>query len=377
MAKNQKEERKIKQTNGSFKITGIINLGLDKFSEAKSESGFKYRRFSTTVNCGSSSPKIQCMGGFFPKNPNSINIWSDGAKSEIEWADRLDKTIVENLNRFSLISVGATKNENGKVQYKNFLSWWDAIEELKKMEDGSIVTVSGDIKFNTYENNKGEENTSYNLEVKSIYITDRQPEDFKATFTQNILIEKDFIDNSRLKEDKEVDANITILGYDSTLKMVRPFNYSMAIRVEDFPTIERFKKTIAFLNNKSDKVVKSVVVEGNIHGGSSKRKATLEDYDADILDFYDGDVDELLEEEIIDNGSMNLLTITAPKKFKDRDTNKQHFAIDLETWIKEDLIFTGIKEETVEDIDALIDDDDEDLLDGIEFDDDDLDLDLD
>jgi hypothetical protein len=367
MAK-KKEERKVKNTNGSFELVGAINLGLDKFSAKTSDSGYKYQRFSSSINCGSTKPRIQAMGGFFPNNPYPISYYDNGAKCEIDWVDRLNEKIVKEVPNYNRITLGVTRDESGAIVYKDFLSWFDAMAELQKLQDGSVVKVKGDVKYQIYEKD-GKETTNYQLEVNKIYLCDAEEEDFHATFKQVVLFDEDSIDKARYKEDKEIDIFGTVIQYDSTIKVSRPMPFKYVVALEDFKSPDQFKKMLALMKVKTG--VLGFEVLGDIHAETSVRQATVEDFSADLLDFYEDDVDTLLEEKIIDNSAGgNFLSITKPAMRVNKKTTKKELFREAKDWLPEDLIFQGKKEETVEDIDDLIDGE-------LNLDDLDLDLDLD
>ena len=89
-----------------------------------------------------------------------------------------------------------------------------------------------------------------------------------------------------------------------------PFKYVLSL--EDFKSPEQFKKMVALLKIKSG--TSGIEVVGDIHNCTSTRQATTEDFSSDVLDFYEDDIDDLLEEKIIDNNSGGNYLQSNPRK---------------------------------------------------------------
>jgi len=394
--KNEKVEKGLKVTNGSFTITGIISASLDRFKQDIS-NGFKYRSFASNINCGDTSPRITCMGGFMVKEKYPLRFWESGSMMEIEWDDRKDTAIMEEIANYNKILVGVERDEKGGIIYKRFLNWYDAIEELKKVDDGVPVTVYGDLKFENYEDKQGNMTTNYKLEAKSIrlaYKTEKEQEDametfkevgkhkdFKHTFTQKVLFESDFLNKDRFKEDKEMDIQTTLIQYDRKVKDKIPMPYSFVLKASDFKNSDVIKKKLSlFKKGLTDKNVKSVTIKGKIFGGSSRRHATLEDFSEEILEeMTDEEKEEALATQFISGeGSANFLTILGFNIKLNKKSNQFEFDDLFDEYTKEDLIYVGEAEKEVEDIDDILDDEDiDDILDDEDIDEEYADLDLD
>ena len=376
------EKKKLRNTNGSFELVGNINLGLDRFKSDTSASGYAWSRLSTTVDCNGSRPFITAMGGYMQGSPYPLNFWDNGNEFSIDWHDRFNEKLVEKVPNYSKITIALQKDEDDKLIYEDFLSWYDALEHIEtlvkdeQIEDSLTVKVRGKIKYKEYDGKN-----QYELEVNKIFLTDAEESDFHATFKQNMLVDADSLNKDRYKEDKEIDINAYIIGYDSDEKVNRAFRHDFVVREEDFKNTDQFKKMLAMLSVSAKKKEKIVEIEvtGNIVRSTNRRKATEDDFDSGVLDFFGDSMDELLDTDIIDNdneGSGNALIITLPSLRKDKESGKRkmHRVTNNDKdfpYKEKDLVFVSSKQD-VENIDDVIEMDE---LDSIELDDLELDLD--
>lgn len=384
MAKKEKksEERKIRKTNGTFEIVGKLRLNEKSFSGDTSASGYEWERFNGIIDTGKgNSVFVQGMGGYNPDSPMPFRIYQGKDMFEVSWEDRGNEKILESI-KYNKITLALTKGEDGKLVYKDYLSWYDAIDELKEKDEenyvlnGAIVKIKGNINWNEYK-----ENTNPQYEVTKIYLSEANEEDFHATFKQVVLFNSDGMEKSVLKLLKEgkyddlpdtVEINSYLMDYDSTNKVTRPYQFKYVVKKDDYHSVEQFAKILLKLYVGKNKVLEFELL-GDIVNRQTIRNATIEDFDDDVLDFYDGDIDELLEEKIIDSGDgERYLSITKPAFRKDKETGKRAFYRNQTgdedfLYLVSDLVFVN-EEQEVDNIDDIISEDFDIDLDDIDLD---------
>ena len=205
MAKST-ERKALKKGKAGFTLIGKAKVTDKTFNlDNTYDSGWTDNQMYLGVDCGNSNMVYgEMRGGFFPDDDNILRGFSkddkdDAGKSkqvEIAWEDRFDEDLLDTIADTSFITVGVEKDVKGKTVYKKFLSAYDAVEYLNEhLEDGMIVNVKGNIGYSEYE-----ENVSVKKEITSIVLSKVEDEaDFKATFTQTILLDS----NSIGKKDEE------------------------------------------------------------------------------------------------------------------------------------------------------------------------------
>lgn len=378
MAKKDTKERKIRKTNGSFEMVGRIKINEKTFSNDTSANGYVWERVSTSINTGNgNTPFINCMGGYNPDKPLPIRIYQNGESFDVDWEDRNNEEIIDKISKYNKIVVGVSRDDEDKVVYNEYLSWYDAVEELKENKeelDGAVVKVRGNIGWNEYNDNI---NPQFN--ITSIYLVDKEEEDFHSTYKQIILMDVDGIEKPILKILKEtnfealpdeVEISAYMMDYNSSIKKTRPYKSTYVLKKSDFKNIKQFGKILKLLYIGKNKILMTEVV-GNVVNSQNIRNATLEDFDADVLDFYDGDEDELMEEKIIESGgNARYLSITKPAFRFDKETGKKGFYRHITgeedfPYELSDLVFVN-EVEAVNDIDEMLDDEDFDI--DIDFD---------
>lgn len=215
-----KKENILNKTYANFSATGRVkvnkNDGFQLNIQSKNNPNYIYSRATLHVDCGKERLSFaQLMGGYDVNDPYPIIAFGKDKEGktdfkkqiEIEWDDRLDSKVLEQVSDFSLITVGLAKDTNTKgeevVLFKKFLSPYDAIEYIKEnLVEDSVVRVNGHIEFNEYEGK-----TSAQKVIKSIYLTNATEDKFGASFKQQILIDKDSLG------EKDDDGLIPLTGY--------------------------------------------------------------------------------------------------------------------------------------------------------------------
>lgn len=343
------EERKVKKTMGTFNVIGRAQIYENTFVNDSSESGFDYARFSMSIDAGKHGrPTVQGMGGYFPSNPYPINVFIKGTKEEIAWDLRNEEEVLKKIPDFQKITIGVTKDENDKTIYNSYLSWYDAMDELRNLEDKSVVNVRGNIVYQEYNGN-----TQPKLEVTSIVLSNKEEEDFRVFFQQNIVIDSsDCFDKSRLKDDKEIDVKAYVFDYEKGIG-IRPFIQKYKLSAEEIG-VDKFKAIVGFMTPKKGQIVE-VGVQGRFMIGSSKRKATLDDYGDEIKALVEAgymDESELLDKEVTDGNKSNdwyINGLQIRKIKKEGQPDKLDVVKVVGSYLPEDLIMPVKEQEQADD----------------------------
>lgn len=222
MAK-QKERKVLDKSNWtqSFNLIGEVasineyTFNIDKKSE---KSDWVYNSLNLNVDCGSVSGKVNCelMGGYGSERNNNVvyvhgkdEDGKDDFKNQykIDWEDRFDESILEDIGDLCFLTVGLEKDSKDKTFYKKFLTPYDAIAYIHEyLKEGMVVNVKGQIKYSVY---NGSLQTK--KEINSIVLSSKTSEEYRASFTQTMLLDRDSVTKDSLDKDKgviRVDAYI-------------------------------------------------------------------------------------------------------------------------------------------------------------------------
>lgn len=209
------EKNTIKKTNwaSSFTLVGkpIISNFTFKIDEHSEKSSWVYNSMNLLVDCGEKHGRISCemLGGYNPDG-NSI-IYAHGKDEngrddfsnqiQVDWDDRFDEDVIDNIGDMSFITVGLEKTNEDKTFYKKFLSEYDAIAYVEKhLTKDMVIRVSGNLKYSTY-NDK----TQIRKNITSIVLSSiEDPSDFFASFRQSVLVDKESTSLKNIDKDKGV-----------------------------------------------------------------------------------------------------------------------------------------------------------------------------
>lgn len=281
-----------------FRILGKAKVGgyTFKIDETSQRSSWVYSSMNLGIDCGEKYGNCytSLMGGYSPERENKLYVHGKDENGrddfqkriEVDWDDRFNETLLEQIGDQCFIRVGIEKTTKGNVFTKKFLSAYDAIEYINEhLVDGMVINVSGDIKYSMYNGS-----VSMNKEIKSIYISNvDDPSKFHATFTQSILIDRDSVNI------KDIDNDNGIMPVDAiVLDYIKEYNghevkgqfpYHMQMEFRSKP--ELIKK----IYDKFFKVKKGytqITCEGDF---VSSGGTTHVDYDTDVSD----EIKELVE----------------------------------------------------------------------------------
>lgn len=303
MAKNKKETNQITKTDwvSNFNLVGTAKVSdyTFKINKKSEKSDWIYNSFNLGVDCGEKLGTVYCelMGGYAGERENVIYAHGkddDGKddfdnKLTIDWEDRFDEEIIESCGSLCFITVGLeTTAKTNKTFYKKFLSAYDAIAYIQEhLEDGMVVNVKGNLKYSTYN-----DTTQVRKNITSIVLSKAEPEKFRATFTQSILLDKASANLKNIDKDRGimyVDARV--LDYVKEINGVEikgqyPYPKQFEYAFPDLTNQEQVKKIMDKLF-KVKKDISQVTFEGQFIEGGAVVQATLDDIPQDIKDLID------------------------------------------------------------------------------------------
>lgn len=299
MANNAKQITK-KNWVSNFSLVGKpkINDYTFKIDEQSTNSSWIYNSMNLGIDCGEKHGIVYCsmMGGYSAEKESVIYAHAKdengrddfSVRMEIPWGDRNDEDVIETVGDMCFINIGIEKTLNGKTFTKKFLSAYDAIAYVKEnLNEDVVIRVNGRLKYSMYN-----DNVQVNKEVTSIYLSKiEDPNDFNATFTQTILIDKDSASLKEVDKEKSIMyVNSYVLDYMRELNGVevrgqypypKQFEYIL-----DLGNPEKCKKIYEKLF-RVKKGYTQITFEGNIVEGGATITATWDDVPDDIKDLVE------------------------------------------------------------------------------------------
>lgn len=300
MAKS-KERKALKKGKAAFTLIGKANVTDKTFNLDNSyDSGWTDNQMYLGVDCGNGNMVYgEMRGGFFPDDDNILRGFSkddkdDDGKSkqvEIAWEDRFDEELLDTIADTSFITVGVEKDVKGKTVYKKFLSAYDAVEYLNEhLEDGMVVNVKGNIGYSEYE-----DNVTVKKEITSIVLSKVEDEaDFKATFTQTILLGFDSI-GKKDPEKNTIALNAYVVDYvgkpkidGKKVEIKKNITYpkTFEVAINDNPEITA-KMLQKFFKVKKKGSINVLTVMGNLIEGAAIVNITDDDIPDDIKELIE------------------------------------------------------------------------------------------
>ena len=294
MAKNT-EKKALKKGKATFNLIGRAKVTDKTFNLDNSyDSGWTDNQMYLGVDCGNGNiVYVEMRSGFFPDKDNVIRAYDKNEKDEsgksksveIAWEDRFDESLLDSIADSSFLTVGVEKDVKGKTVYKKFLTAYDAVEYLNEhLEDGIVVNVKGNIGYSEYEGN-----VSVKKDITSIVLSKvEEEEDFKATFSQTILVDSKSI--GKKNEEKgtmTLDAYVVdyvgspkIDGEKVEIKKNIVFPRAFEVEINENPEITA-KMLQRFFKPKKGKLTE-ITVTGKLIEGASIVNITEDDIPDDI-----------------------------------------------------------------------------------------------
>lgn len=291
-----------------FNLIGrpVIGDYTYKTDEKSEKSQWIYNTLNLAVDCGERAGTVyaEMLGGYSENGENKLFVHGKDEngnddfkkKIEVDWNDRHNDEVLEEIGDMSFITVGLEKTSEGKTFYKKFLSGYDAIAYIREhLNNDMVINVSGDLKYSSYN-----DNVQVRKNITSIVLSKADdPSKYKAAFTQSILLDKDSASLKDIDKDKGVMfVNAGVLDY------VKEIN---GIEVKgQFPYAKQFEFAMDFSNESAckkimDKLFKvkkgytQVTFEGEFIEGGAVVTATYDDLPDDIKELVDMGVYELEE----------------------------------------------------------------------------------
>lgn len=321
MAKKE-DKTQIKKGVSIFTLIGkaIVKDYTFTIDASSNNSDWVYNRLNLQVDCGTQGViHAEMMGGYGTDKKRENKIYVHGKKKNeegkdvddysnqftVDWEDRLDEDMFEEIGDNCFITVGLEKDKKENTFYKKFLSEYDAIEYIKEnLEDGTIINVKGNLTYSEYNGYTQVKKTINSIVLSKI----TEEKDFKATFQQTLLIDKDSIqkyDSEKnafpiecyvpeyISKIQTEDGKVDVPKEKRNVVFKKTFNYDCGNKESE--------KILAFLKKhfvpKKDNV-HEVAFEGTITKSGMLQTVTLEDLPEDIQELVE--IGAFTEEEAIE-----------------------------------------------------------------------------
>ena len=298
-------ERKVitkKDWSSTFNLIGkpIINDFTFKIDEKSEKSNWIYNALNLGIDCSDKFGTVyaELMSGYSSENENKI--FAHGKKDDgsddfekqivVDWEDRFDDDVLEEIGDLSFITVGLEKTSDGKTFYKKFLSGYDAIAYIKEhLTENMVVNVKGNLKYSSYN-----DNVQVRKNITSIVLSKVDDSSkYAARFTQTILIDKDSasLKADSIDKDKGVMyVNAKVLDYlkeYNGIEVKGQFPYDTQFEFELNLENEKQCKTIyeKLFKVKSD--ITQITFEGEFVEGGAVVTAKWEDLPKDIQELVE------------------------------------------------------------------------------------------
>jgi hypothetical protein len=293
----------LKKGVSQFQLIGEAKINDYTFKiDEQSASGWVYNNMNLGVDCGNGNT-VYCdmMGGYSSTSDSVIyvhgKIENDNGKEvddyenrfTVDWEDRFDEDIIEQVGKQCFITVGLEKDNKGKTFAKKFLSAYDAIEYIKSnLEEGMVINVKGNLKYSSYQGN-----TQVKKEVTSVFLSKADdPSKYSATFQQTILIDKDSLDKYD-KESSSFPINAYVVDYvgkygenKQEIRQNVAFPKTFQFNISETELEKGTKLANKLFKAKKDNV-NELLVEGDIIEGQAKINITLDDVPDDIKELIE------------------------------------------------------------------------------------------
>ena len=293
----------------NFTLIGTPKISEDytfKIDEKSEKSNWVYNSLNLGIDCGERHGVIyaECMGGYSEENENKIFAHGKSADGSddfeaqiiVDWDDRFNDDVLEEIGDLSFITVGLEKTDKGQTFYKKFLSAYDAIAYIKEhLTEDMVVNVKGNLKYSTYN-----DNVQVRKNITSIVLSKvDDPANYKATFTQTILIDKDSANLKNIDKDKGVlYVDAKVLDFLKEYNGVKLVNAKGEAKGGQFPYSKQFEFEMDFSNEaqckkimeklfKVKKGITQITFEGEFIEGGAVVTATWDDLPDDIKDFVE------------------------------------------------------------------------------------------
>lgn len=358
------EREQLRKREANFQLIGRAKLNdfTYKIDEEAKYSDWIYNVLNLGVECGDNGTiYAEMMGGYGAERDNVV--YAHGKKENdsgkmvddfqnrftIDWEDRLNEDLFEDIGDRCFITVGIEKDSNDKYFIKKFLSEYDAIEYIKEhLESDTVLNVKGQFEYSEYN-----ENIQTKKKIQSVFLSKvENPEEFRATFTQLILVDKDSVGD--IDKDKMiVPIDAYVIDYvgkprvdGAKLDVKKSISFPKMFELGfDAEHPEKTAKLIKKLFKPEKDEIWSIAVEGIITKGGATLSASIDDLPDDIKDLIDWNIlteKEALEKCVGGGGSVESYVICNPKINRLGEDKIPSIAIDKDAYTVDDLLFFAV-----------------------------------
>lgn len=367
----KKDLTPLKKGKANFTLIGRAKVNDYTFDiNHEYDSGWTSNIMNISVDCGDGNVVyVEMSGGYFPpKHMRDNKIYVHGVKDDngnmiddyentftIDWDDRDNKTILETIGKNCFITVGVEKDEKGNTFYKNFLTEYDAVQYLSEhLANDTIVNIKGTISYET-----DGEKVYIKKKINSMVLSKAEPDNFKATFVQTILLD----DKSIGKPDKEKNT-ISISAYvvdyigkpkinDKKIEVKKNFAIPVNMELAINDNIELTTKQISKLYKAKKNEIIEITVEGNLIEGGSIINITADDI-KELIELGLYTEEEALMKCAVGNTSREkrmVIIKPAITYIGEEEARKPTVSRDCKKYVPNDLVFFGAYLATLENTD--------------------------
>lgn len=291
------DKNPLKKGVSQFNIVGKVKLNDNTFAidNESQTSDWIYSSMNLGIDTGNGVVFSNLMGGYGATRDNVVYV--HGVKKNeagklvsdyenrftIDWEDRFDESILETIGDDCFIKVGIEKTNKGKTYTKKFLSAYDAVEYCSEhLTDDMVVNVSGSLQYQYYN-----DSVTVQKNIKSIYLSTKDENDFKAEFRQTILLDSDSVGKfDKEKNTYPIDCYVVdyvgkLDGNEIKQNVVMPKTFYFDVLDAENP--DKTKKLLDkfFKPTKKNKILELGVIGSFCEGGVIST-ATLDDLDDDV-----------------------------------------------------------------------------------------------
>ncbi|MGH0831258.1 hypothetical protein ACQVTX_23570 [Bacillus pretiosus] len=266
-------------------LTGKVKISDKTFGGeiTSPTTGYKYTRINLGVETAEGNVVYgEMMGGYAPSNPVIFAMDKANQALQVNWADRLNESVVESIADFKLHKIGVEKGEDGRTIVKKFLSPIDVEAYLKEhLKDGMEITVQGSFGFSEYK-----EDTQRKFQIQNIFLAYQKrdektnellPVEYRANFVQTILLDEDSFKRITKDDAKEgeVVVQAKVVDYVSkrdnvVIKKNMPFSLPIVVKINK-ENPEMTEKILNLLFKVKKGQVRELGIEGHIVEGYEKQ----------------------------------------------------------------------------------------------------------
>lgn len=276
------EKQELYAGKRSVYLVGKVKLRDDSFKlDVKATSGYIYSSANIGIETGEGNViYLECMGGYSPKNP--LIKTQNKAKDSIDvnWNDRLNKKVVEQVNQYKLFKGSLKENE-----VETFISQYDLIQYMcHNMTEGMEVVVRGQMKLSVY---KGEVQRKFEITGVSLPYAKKDAEtgellpiEYMAHLTQTVLLDEDSF--SEITDEEKAEGKKVIRGY--AVDFISKYEGEEIKKSAMFPiaitvpmTEAKHEKISEYLFKHEGEGASEIVVEIDIVEGYSKSNVSSAD----------------------------------------------------------------------------------------------------